>query len=285
MDIELQWSPCNFTAGLTTPVEDIDRNIESTLAREYIGLLNIVSTESGAVSIVGSGPSLKDNWKKLRDSNTDIIACNASCQFLLERGIVPKYMFCFDADPLIYEFFTPHPEITYLIASRCPPKTFELLKDCKVIVWHAGGDPNIEKLLSKYKKMEPMVAGGTMATTRAMMLAQPLGYTEIHLWGADGSFKNGDTHIRKSTTDEKRMVVMLNNKAFETAPWMCAGVSDFKLLAPILRDQYGIKLIVHGEGMIPHLAQTLGYKVDGKERIKYLLRETNRKARILWSQL
>ena len=152
-----------------------------------------------------------------------IIACNAACQFLLERGVIPQYMFCFDADPLMMEFITPHPDITYLIGSRCPPQTFELLKDCKVVIWHAGGDENIEKLLQKHGKFqEPMVAGGTAAVTRSMLLAKAIGWNEIHLWGCDSSYSEGDTHSRKSTTEEKGMRVMVNKKQFLCSPWMCS---------------------------------------------------------------
>jgi hypothetical protein len=234
--------------------------------------------------VVGSGPSLKENWQRLRDMDTDIIACNAACQFLLDKGIVPKYMFCFDADPLMLEFITPHPDITYLMGSRCPPKAFELLEGCKVVLWHAHGDENIEKLLQKYKKMEPMVAGGSAAVTRAMTLAHALGYREIHLWGVDSSFKNGDTHIRKSTTEERKIHILLNGRTFLTAPWMCVQANDFKILAHQLTS-LGVRLIIHGDGLIPHLAKAMGFEVDGESKVRRTLYNVITKTRILWSQL
>ena len=285
MEGEFAWSELVINLGLANSVEDIDRNIESSLKRDYIKFADIMESEKGAVSVVGSGPSLLKNWKKLRDSKTDIIACNASCLFLLDKGIVPKYMFCFDADPLMLEFITPHKDITYLLASRCPPKTFDILDGCKIVLWHAQGDPNTEEILEKNNKNEAMVIGGSAAVTRCIVLATAIGYTTIHLWGADASFDGKNTHIRKSTTDEKRVLVMLNNRVFETAPWMASQVEDFKVLAPILRDTYGVKLIVHGDGLIPHLAHAMGVRVDREMKVKHFFRETNRKARILWSQL
>lgn len=282
--LEPAWLPLKLHSGLANSNEDIARNVEYCLSRPYVGLQNLLGTESGAVSVVGSGPSLKRNWMKLRDSDTDIIACNASFQFLLEKGIVPKYMFCFDADPLIYEFFTKHPDVTYLISSRCPPKTWELLEGCNVVVWHTGGDPDIENLLVKHKKNEPMVSGGTAAVTRAMVLAPTLGYTTVHLWGCDSSFSEGDTHIRKSTTDEKAAFVLLNKKVFALAPWMAQQVEDFKILGPALRDRHGIKLIVHGEGILPHLAATMGFQTD-ESKVKRFLWDVSNKAKILWLQL
>lgn len=256
-DTEVGWVKLRLKSALANSVEDIDRNIEFALKRDYKRYQDLIGTQSGAVSIVGSGPSLKKNWEKLRDSGTDILACNAAFQFLLERGVVPKYMFCFDADPLIYEFFTKHPDVTYLIASRVPPKTWDLLEGCNVYVWHAGGDNHIESLLDQHGKMEPMVTGGSAAVTRAMHLVQPLGYDHIHLWGADSSFSREDTHIRQSTTVERRTHVLLNKRAFETSLWMAQQAEDFKAMVPSFTNVYGIPITVHGDGLIPHLARTM----------------------------
>lgn len=282
---EVPWVSLRLEPHMANTVDDIDRNIESALGRKYTGFQEFIGTESGAVSVVGSGPSLKENWKKLLGVDGDIIACNAACQFLLERGVVPKYMFCFDADPLMLEFITPHPDIIYLIASRCPPKTFDLLEGCKVVLWHAAGDLNLQNILERRGLMEPMIVGGSAAVTRAMVMAQTLGYSEVHLWGCDSSFNNGDTHIRKSTTDEKRLCVLLNKRAFECAPWMAQQVEDFKVLAPPLRDWYGIKLVVHGDGLLPHIAKAMGFRVDGESKVRRVLYEAIEKSRILWAQL
>ena len=279
--LESKWMPLVCTPGLANTVEHISRNIESVLTRDYVGLQTILATESGAVSVVGSGPSLKENWQKLRDSDTDIIACNAAFQFLLEKGVVPKYMFCFDADPLMLEFITPRQDVTYLIASRCPPKTFEMLEGCNVIVWHTAGDPCISELLTKHDKMEPMVSGGTAAVTRCMILAATLGYRTIHLWGCDSSFSDTETHIRKSTTDELRTVIKVNGKVFQMAPWMAQQCEDFKILAPPMRSS-GIRLVLHGHGILPHLAAALGFEVDGYWRFKPILDSFVTKSRILW---
>ena len=118
-DAKVCWLPLVIHATLANSVEDISANIESALDRDYIPFNTLIGAKSGAVAIVGSGPSLKKNWRQLKSFKGDIIACNAACQFLLDKGVVPTYMMCFDADRLALEFFTPHPEITYLLASRC----------------------------------------------------------------------------------------------------------------------------------------------------------------------
>ena len=268
------WLPLKLVPSLANTDDDIARNIKHALGLEYLSFQQLLGTKTGAVAVVGSGPSLKANWRKLRGFSGDIIACNAACQFLLAKGITPQYMFCFDADPLMLEFMTPHADITYLLASRCPPKSFELIKGCKLSIWHANGDMHLERLLQEAGKFtEPMVAGGTAAISRGMVLAQTMGYKTIHLWGADSSFASGDTHIRQSTTVERRMRVSVAGREFETAPWMAVQVEDFKKLAPALRDQYGIRFKVHGDGLLPQVAASLGFEVDGSLARKQFVRQ------------
>lgn len=276
------WLPLALHSALANTADDISANIKSALKRDYIPFNTLLDTKSGAVAIVGSGPSLKKNWKKLKNFKGDILACNAACQFLLGKGIVPDYMMCFDADPLALEFFTPHPDITYLIASRCPPQAFDMLEGCKVVCWHALGDEHINELLDESSRMEPMVSGGGAAVTRAMVLVLPMGYKEVHLYGADSSFSNGDTHIRQSTTKERRLSIKSGGRTFEAAPWMAQQAEDFKVLIPSFSSQFGISYIVHGDGLIPHIAATLGLKTDFMTWFKSVFYRLERKATILW---
>lgn len=285
---KLRWLPLHMQGVLANSVEDITRNIEHSLEQDYIPFNELVGTKSGAVAVVGSGPSLKANWQQLRDFDGDIVACNASCQFLLEKGIVPKYMMCFDADPLVMEFFTPHKDITYLLASRVPPQVYEVLKGCRIVVWHAAGDEKVRDVLEKRKRMEPMIVGGSAAVTRAMMLVLPIGYDEIHIYGGDSSFANGDTHIRKSTTDERRMAIRCGGRVFEIAPWMTMQIEDLKKLSPLFKALKK-KLIFHGDGLLQTVAGELGFKTDYEnvvsQRLRLLKRDWAHKARILWQHV
>ena len=260
-DARLAWLPLTMQGVLANSVEDISRNIEHALGLDYIPFNDLIGTKSGAVAIVGSGPSLKANWHELRAFKGDIIACNAACQFLLEKGITPTYMFCFDADKLALEFFTPHKDITYLMASRCVPQAFEILKGCRLVLWHAAGDERIREILEAKKINEPMVTGGSAAVTRAMMLAMPMGYTRVHVYGGDSSFAAGDTHIRTSTTVERRVAVKCNGRVFEVAPWMVMQISDLEKLAPLIK-RLGIRMHFHGDGLLQHVARTLGFRTD-----------------------
>ena len=279
------WYPLAVKGVLANTVDDIARNIEHALGLDYIAFNDLVGKSTGAVAIVGSGPSLKTNWHELRNFKGEIIACNAACQFLLEKGITPTYMFCFDADPLVLEFFTPHKDITYLMASRCVPQVFEMLKGCKTVLWHAAGDEKVREILEKKRRMEPMIIGGSAAVTRALVLAMPMGYKEIHVYGGDSSFAAGDTHIRQSTTVEKRMAVKCNGRVFETAPWMTIQVEDLKSLVHVIK-LVGARLHFHGDGMLQWVARELGFRTDYESAWAQALRLAVNfftvRAKVLW---
>ncbi len=260
-DPALGWLPLQVQGQLANTADDISRNIEHALDMDYIPFNDFLGKKSGAVAIVGSGPSLKTNWQELRNFKGDIIACNAACQFLLEKGITPQFMFCFDADPLVLEFFTPHKEITYLLASRVVPEAFEILKGCRIVLWHAAGDEHVQEILEKHQRNEPMVLGGSAAVTRALILAMPMGYKDIHIYGGDSSFAKGDTHIRQSTTVERRMAIKCNGRVFEVAPWMTVQVNDLEKLGRIIK-LCAVRLHFHGDGLMQHVARTLGYRTD-----------------------
>ncbi len=281
-----RWSPLEIGHGLSNSHEDIARNIQYALDRNLPRYMTLAGREKGTVSVVGSGPSLKRNWLRIARLGGDIIACNASFQFLLGKGITPKYMMCFDADPLMLEFMTPHADTIFLLASRCPPKAFDMMEGCKVVCWHAAGDRDIESLLQKAGRFDdPMVIGGTSATTRALVVAQTLGYTDVHLWGSDGSFDKGDTHIRQSTTVEKRMFINMAGRVFETAPWMTQQVKDLEALIPLLRDRLGLRITVHGDGLVPQAAASMGLHVDWPLAIRHFFRKWKWNAQFLWQTI
>lgn len=240
--------------------ENVLRNLHSCLSKPYTRLNEYLGSQKGVVSIVGSGPSLHDTY---RDLVGDVIACNASLSFLLGKGVVPKYAMFFDAAEIMEQFVVCHPEVTYLVASRCHPKVFEKLEGHNVIVWHVkcGEDSNepIDELLDEYVKPEPMVHGGSAAVTRTMLLAHAMGWTEQHLFGADSSYQDL-THVKQSIVEEKPLDVWVEGQWFKTTPWLAGQVEDFKLLAPELR-KWGIRLVVHGDGMLPHVARVMGFEV------------------------
>jgi len=256
----------------TNTSEDvITSNLAATFKRGYKPLTQAEGYR-GPISLVGAGPSLAWTYKDLVG---DVMACNSAHDYLLGKGIVPQYTMLWDAHPVMANMITtPHPKVKYLVASRCHPSVFEKLKDCDVTVWHAmGGDDALGGLLAKHGRNELLVPGGTSSIMRATHLAGALGYAkEVHLFGIDSCCSGGKTHVKGSLTDQNTITLIACGKPFMVAPWMAMQAEDFKVFAPLLRAN-GMRLVVHGTGLIPYIAtfldiETPDMKVSVYERMR-----------------
>jgi hypothetical protein len=227
-------------------------NIRATFERGYVRFNELMDiAKGGTVSIVGAGPSLSHTYKEITG---DVIACNSAHDFLIGKGIIPKYALYWDANPIIAKMANkPHPGVTYLVASRCHPELFKALAGQRVIVFHALGGEPVEQFLASLNRMEPMVGGGSAGVTRGTHLAGAMGYTNMHLFGVDSSYADGSTHVSGSVIDQQKMRLRVCGKWFITAPWMALQVADFKLIGPHLL-KLGVKVTVHGTGMFPYAA-------------------------------
>jgi len=245
--------PVAFQGVTNATADNVKANLVATFDRGYSQRYDdiIGSIKGGAVSIVGSGPSLRWTYKDLAG---DVFACNSAHDFLIEHGIVPKWAMFWDANQIISKFATkPHKGVKYLVASRCHPDVFAALEGYDVTVWHAAGDPVVEELLNERKIHEAMIGGGCAGVTRALFVAGALGYNVMHLFGVDSCYSEGKTHVNGSVIDQQAMPMRICGKWFTIAPWMALQVGDMNLLVPQMQKN-GVRFVVHGHGLIPHVA-------------------------------
>ena len=238
--------------------ENIERNIRRTLGSQYESIVPLLSgPHDRELSICGFGPSLAKTYGSLRG---DVLACNGAHNWLIERGIVPKFALFWDASPVMAKFVKAHPDVTYLVASRCHQSVFDALADCDVRVWHCVGDANMDDLLCEHRKAEPMHGHGSAAVTTAMVLMTALGYRKIFAFGADGSFDGEYTHAKKSIVHEDEITAYVAGRKFRTTTWLCGQAEDFKIIGPTLKQQ-GCTIEFYGDGLLPFVAQINGFKV------------------------
>ena len=252
--------------------DEMHANFFATLDRGYVPINDHLGAYSGTCSVVGSGPSIHETHRELVG---DVLAINSAISYLLDQGIIPKFGVLWDGTEIVEKFARPHPDIIYLVASRCHPKVFERLKDCNVVVWHAAGDHDIVEVMSRpevYDRMaapEPLICGGSAGVTRTLYLASVLGYTDIHLFGADSCYSSlGETHIRGSLVPEKDVFISLGDGSegapamyFRTTPEWCQQVNEYRAmyaltvsgrLSAIIKDppyKLPIHLEVHGHSL------------------------------------
>lgn len=236
-------SPVRLALTMTSCItsQEMHANFHASLERGFVPINDYLGAYSGTCSVVGSGPSIKETHKELTG---DVIAINSAISYLLDQGVVPKFGVLWDGTQIVEKFARPHPDITYLVASRCHPDVFERLKDCKVIVWHAGGDHDIADVMSrpevqeKLKIPQPLICGGSAGVTRTLYLASVLGYSDIHLFGADSCYSTlGETHIRGSLVPEKDVLISLGDGSdgapamwFRTTPEWCQQVNEYRAI-------------------------------------------------------
>ena len=241
--------------------EEIHKNFYATLERGYKPIMELFGKHlNQTCSIVGSGPSIKRSYTELTG---DVFSVNSAIWFLLEKGIVPKYQMIWDAHEVCAKYAVPHPDVIYLIASRCHPSVFEKLKDCNVYVWHAGGDHDIIDVLELpdvQKKMggvEPLINGGSAGVTRGLFVVNALGYNNIHFFGGDSSYEGDETHIMGSLMKEKDMMCSMGDGTegcpatwFRTTPEWVQQVNEYRVMYGMFAIKKGVKMEVHGGGML-----------------------------------
>lgn len=223
-------------------------------------------TETGSVSIVAGGPSIKDSLGELaarKRLGETIWAANGAHDFLIENGVIPSCMVMMDGSDILPEAVeNPRADITYLVASQCAPGIFEALEGCPVKVWHVYAD-FADPILARDGRECFMVGGGGTVGLRAMNLAATMGYDLIRVFGIDSSYGEGELeHAYPSRGDDaaaadvrhgRVLDVRVGERTFKARPWMIRQALDFQAQAKTMLAA-GIKVAVHGDGLIPHMA-------------------------------
>lgn len=146
------------------------------------------------VAVVAYGPSLRDTWEEIRRFDT-IFSCSGSYRFLVDRGIVPTFH-C-ESDPRGHKVAmlgTPQPQTTFLMASCCHSNYFDALEaaNAKILLWHVLFEEN--ELYPLYPRGDWIICGGNTIGPRTIRLARLSGYTNLHIFGLDGSGAHADVH-------------------------------------------------------------------------------------------
>lgn len=237
-------------------VEDNLRHA-ATLGYEVV---TISEPKSGAVSICGTAPSLKDTIKDLKG---EVWAINGTHDYFVDNNVKFDVCFLWDAHEMLCRYVNkPQKHITYLCASHCHPKLFEKLKGYNVKLFHTNIGPIVKPLIRSLGWDQPIFNGGSAGCTRAPAIAYGMGFREIHIHGADASFdKNQDTHVSRDDrvdfgSDE--LEVLCLGKLFNTTPWMSRQAEEIAHIRFALMDS---KFYVHGDGLVPHVAEIYGFHI------------------------
>jgi len=249
----------NIVSETAVSIDKIRENIKfNSLKYKEIDQLDDFR-EHVPIAIVGGGPSLNDTYIELYDFNPRrIMACGSVHDFLVEKGIIPRWCVVVDPDPVILGYIKyPRKETKYLVSSQCDPEIFEYLKDYDVTLWHAYGDA---LGTDSFNKNSILIGGGCTVGTRAIIIAAGFGYNVIHLYGIDSCLTDDYKHHAYNFIDSKKETVgniteirldYSDSPTFKVADYMLAQLFDFKSILQTYSKR--LKFISHGNGLITYL--------------------------------
>jgi FkbM family methyltransferase len=231
-----------------------DEQIKSALARPNLGRIEPVTELRGEpCAVVGYGPSLKQTWEQIKAYKW-VFSCSGAHRLLIDSGIIPTWHVAVDPLPkftvsLIGE---PHTEVTYLIASTCHPDVFDHLAGYNVKLWHVFAEPNVVPVLPRG---EWSITGGCDVGLRTMTLARFFGFTELHIFGLDGSSptqtegRHGGPHPNKL---QSKCETEYKGRKFFTTPGMLEAA---KGVFHELNQMPDVTAKFYGEGLIQTMAR------------------------------
>lgn len=233
-----------------------DEQIKLSVERFKGRILPYEGLRNEPIAVVCFGPSLNDTWEEIKKFKY-VISCSGSHKFLMDRGITPTYHV--EVDPrahkiqLIGENISQDTE--FLMASCCHPKVFDHLEahNAKITLWHTYSGEKKEMIPLTFPRNEWILTGGANVGLRALSIARFLGFTDIHVFGMDGSFpKDGEKHADKHPNQQKNYIMAEFDGAeyaTTTAFLYCAKETFHEI--EMLPD---VSIHFYGDGLIQRMA-------------------------------
>lgn len=229
--------------------------------------------EDASISIACYGPSLADTYQDLK---RPIISMSGALKFLVEKGITPDYHV--DMDPREHKtkhIDPPVPGVHYLMASVCHPRTWEILKDEKVTVWHVDSRKGTDEWVRSNDPGQLLVTTGSTIGLGAIQIGGILGYRHFEIHGMDGSIRNGERHAGPHYGHKQGGYTWAaGGVKYETSKIMSNAVAETLNACRL----YPIFCVFHGEGLTQALIDE-EYDLDNVARAGTPKAEMVRKAR------
>jgi hypothetical protein len=249
------------------PDDVLFANMHAAQARG-LPIIEAIPPHDEIAVICGGGPSLGDDIETIREMQQHgckIFALNNVGHFLLELGVTADALVVLDAREHNSRFVKGlSAQTTLYIATQCAPETFEAVTaGAQVITWHAPMDG--KSGLREHRKTV-LIGEGTVVGVRALRLVHVLGYREIHLFGMDSSFKDGQAHAYPQPENDADLPreCSVGDEKFTSTAWMIRQAEDLQNLSVSLMGS-GTLIGVHGSGLFPSMIRELIVESNGQE--------------------
>lgn len=206
------------------------------------------------LAIVGSGPSVGDYVEAIKRFPGEIWAINGAFNWLRGLGVKPTAFLGMDPEPFLKDHVKDAPkDATYYIASQCHPDVFSALAGRNVWIWHAV-DPGVMPPAGNFP-----IPGGSTLMTRAPFLGSLLGFSDVHIFGGDSSYREDDGYVYGGKIDGDVCFAFAAGKEFRTNRQMLAQATEMMNTL----ENFPGDITVHGSGLMPSMAEDAASRHDG----------------------
>jgi hypothetical protein len=211
------------------------------------------------------GPSLVDTIEDLRREamaqDADVFSVSGAHDFLLERGISPRYHV--ECDPRAHKadnIAKQHAGTRYLLASCVHPVLFDKLgPDADVALWHIASLQHSGHLVDELgENPGNLITGGGSVGLRSISLLYSMGYRRFAIHGMDCSFAGaGDQqHAGKHAGNRQDVVPYIcGGRLFATSYVLQSYATDFIEMIQRVSD---LNIRLHGNGMLQAMVGNMG---------------------------
>lgn len=193
-------------------------------------------------------PNFIEDIRAERAKGRPIVAVKAAHDFLCENGIEPDVWVNLDPRDRTSGIQRANDHTVYMVASRCPPVTFDVLKDRKVLLWHSWSDSPEIKAVGPGKLA---IGGGTTSGMRAINIGYILGYRKFVLYGYDSC--NRADGIKRFTGEKTGPTLDvfvgdgIEKRKFVCNAAMAQQANEFQMIYSVMHD---ITVEAKGPGLI-----------------------------------
>jgi hypothetical protein len=245
--------PLEITVQAAGTPEELVSNIKSALGRGLPELTLAPIKHDGTLVLVASGwsmPNFIAEIKAHKAAGKPIVAIKAAHDFLCDNGVIPDMWVNLDPRDRTNGIQKANDTTLYLVASRCPPVTFDYLEGKKVMLWHSWAEG------PEYDAIGPgklAVGGGTTSGLRAINIGWCLGFRKFIMYGYDSC--NRADGVKRFTGDMTGNTVDVwvggpTGKKFTCNMAMAQQANEFQKLFEVMGD---ITLDVKGPGLIAEI--------------------------------
>jgi hypothetical protein len=231
-------------------------NIAAAVAK-YPLMVEGAPPHDRVAKIVCYGPSLQKSWEWLKDEEGDVFSVSGAHDFLIERGIVPKYHI--ECDPRPHKadnLKAGHPDVEYLLSSVVHPRVFA--KAGIVRLWHSTDGQVAVRIREELKSKAPIICGGGCVGLRALSVAFHMGYRKLHVYGMDcsssddGQDKWAGPHAQKENHKDHRLLrVEYDGRFYTTTGILLSYLTDFAdMSAHMMEVDPNLEFHMYGDGLL-----------------------------------